>query len=294
MNTNLENNSNNDDEIEMHNVHNKKNRLINKDFINKILKRFGITETVNDLDIWQRAFVHKSYCIHRKKTFKNEDFTVPVDGNTYIPLQEKSCESLEWLGDGIIQSITAQYLFGRYPEQNEGFLTKTRSKLVRTDGLSRFSRYLKFQKYIVMSKYMDNQGNGRENPKVLEDIFESFMGAMSLDLGKTYTDGYRICHNFMVQIYERVIDFAELIQKDDNYKDQLMRYCHQTFNGENPKYINSKIDSNGKERTYTEIIRDIGGTNKIVGKGVARSRKEAQQEAAKKALKFYGVVTRVL
>jgi ribonuclease-3 len=290
MKTNSENNSNSDDDIEMHNVHNKKNRLINKDFINKILKRFGIKATVNNLDIWQRAFVHKSYCMHRRKKFKNEDFSVPVDGFKYIPLQEKSCESLEWLGDGVIQSITAQYLFSRYPEQNEGFLTKTRSKLVRTEGLARFSRYLKFQKHIMISKYMDEQGNGRENPKILEDIFEAFIGAMSLDLGNNHAEGYSVCHEFIVKIYERVIDFAELIQKDDNYKDQLMRYCHQQFNGNNPKYINSKIDSEGKERTYTEIIKDIGGTNKIVGKGVARSRKEAQQEAAKKALKYYKVI----
>ena len=137
---------------------------------------------------------------------------------------------------------------------------------------------------------MDEQGNGRENPKILEDIFEAFIGAMSLDLGNNHAEGYSVCHEFIVKIYERVIDFAELIQKDDNYKDQLMRYCHQQFNGDNPKYINSKIDSEGKERTYTEIIKDIGGTNKIVGKGVARSRKEAQQEAAKKALKYYKVI----
>ena len=278
-----------DSEI-IYNVHNKNNKLVTKSFINKILSNFGIKKKVRNLDIWRRAFIHKSYCVHRKKVFKNEAFDFPVDGYEYIPLQEKSCETLEWLGDGIIQSVTAQYLWKRFPDQNEGFLTKTRSKLVRTETLARFSRYLKLKKYILLSQYMENICNARDNPKSLEDAFEALIGAMSEDLGDTPAQSYKICYKFIVTIIERVIDFTELIQKDDNYKDQLMRFYHQKFNGVNPTYENLLVDASKKIKIYTEVVRHLEDRSIIIGKGTARSKKEAQQIAAKAALRYHKVL----
>tara|TARA_B110000858_G_scaffold194343_1_gene248573 strand:- start:943 stop:1785 length:843 start_codon:yes stop_codon:yes gene_type:complete len=278
-----------DSEI-IYNVHNKNNKLVTKSFINKILSNFGIKKKVRNLDIWRRAFIHKSYCTHRKKVFKNEAFDVPADGYEYIPLQKKSCETLEWLGDGIIQSITAQYLWKRYPDQNEGFLTKTRSKLVRTETLARFSRYLKLKKYILLSQYMENICNARDNPKSLEDAFEAFIGAMSEDLGDSPSQSYKICYKFFVTIIERVIDFGVLIMKDENYKDQLMRFYHQKFNGTNPTYESLLIDSSKKIKIYTEVVRHLDNRSIIIGKGTARSKKEAQQSAAKAALKYHKVL----
>lgn len=274
------------DEV-IYNVHNKNNKLLEKKFINDILKRFGFKHRVKDLDIWQRAFVHKSYSTNRKKKFKNEDFSLPDDGFSYIPLQEKSSECLEWLGDGIIQSVTAQYLWKRYPRQDEGFLTKTRSKLVRTDALARLARYLKLQQFILLSTYMEEESNGRDNPKVLEDAFEAFIGAMVEDVGRDEFDGYKVCYEFIIKIFERVIDFSELIKRDDNYKDKLMRYCHQRFKGLNPSYENIDITLDGRNKIYTEIVRDIEDSDNVIGKASGRSKKEAQQAAAKMALEYY-------
>tara|TARA_B100000674_G_scaffold470063_1_gene457508 strand:- start:309 stop:1163 length:855 start_codon:yes stop_codon:yes gene_type:complete len=271
----------------IYNVHNRNNKLLDKKFINNILKNFGVKYTVKNLKIWQKAFVHKSYSINRKKKFKNEDFSLPDDGYGYIPLQKESSECLEWLGDGIIQSVTAQYLWKRYPNQDEGFLTKTRSKLVRTDALARLARYLKLQNYVLLSTYMEEESNGRDNPKVLEDAFEAFIGAMVEDLGKDEFEGYKICYQFIIKLFERVIDFAELIKRDNNYKDKLMRYCHQRFKGMNPQYENIDITLDGKNKIYTEIVRDIENRDNIIGKASARSKKEAQQQAAKMALEYY-------
>ena len=78
----------------IYNVHNKNNKLVTKSFINKILSNFGIKKKVRNLDIWRRAFIHKSYCIHRKKVFKNEAFDIPTDGYEYIPLQENLVKPL--------------------------------------------------------------------------------------------------------------------------------------------------------------------------------------------------------
>lgn len=271
----------------IYNVHNRNNKLLDKKFINNILKNFGVKYTIKNLKIWQKAFVHKSYSINRKKKFKNEDFSLPDDGYGYIPLQKESSECLEWLGDGIIQSVTAQYLWKRYPNQDEGFLTKTRSKLVRTDALARLARYLKLQNYVLLSTYMEEESNGRDNPKVLEDAFEAFIGAMVEDLGKDEFEGYKICYEFIIKLFERVIDFAELIKRDNNYKDKLMRYCHQRFKGINPQYENIDITLDGKNKIYTEIVRDIENKDNIIGKASARSKKEAQQQAAKMALEYY-------
>ena len=271
----------------IYNVHNRNNKLLDKKFINNILKNFGVKYTVKNLKIWQKAFVHKSYSINRKKKFKNEDFSLPDDGYAYIPLQKESSECLEWLGDGIIQSVTAQYLWKRYPNQDEGFLTKTRSKLVRTDALARLARYLKLQNNVLLSTYMEEESNGRDNPKVLEDAFEAFIGAMVEDLGKDEFEGYKICYQFIIKLFERVIDFAELIKRDNNYKDKLMRYCHQRFKGINPQYENIDITLDGKNKIYTEIVRDIENRDNIIGKASARSKKEAQQQAAKMALEYY-------
>ena len=271
----------------IYNVHNRNNKLLDKKFINNILKNFGVKYTVKNLKIWQKAFVHKSYSINRKKKFKNEDFSLPDDGYAYIPLQKESSECLEWLGDGIIQSVTAQYLWKRYPNQDEGFLTKTRSKLVRTDALARLARYLKLQNNVLLSTYMEEESNGRDNPKVLEDAFEAFIGAMVEDLGKDEFEGYKICYQFIIKLFERVIDFAELIKRDHNYQDKLMRYCHQRFKGINPQYENIDITLDGKNKIYTEIVRDIENRDNIIGKASARSKKEAQQQAAKMALEYY-------
>jgi ribonuclease-3 len=212
---------------------------------------------------------------------------LPDDGYGYIPLQKESSECLEWLGDGIIQSVTAQYLWKRYPRQDEGFLTKTRSKLVRTDALAKLARYLKLQQHVLLSTYMEEESNGRDNPKVLEDAFEAFIGAMVEDLGKDEFEGYKICYQFIIRLFEKVIDFAEVIKRDNNYKDKLMRYCHQRFKGINPQYENIDITLDGKNKIYTEIVRDIEDRDNIIGKASARSKKEAQQQAARMALEYY-------
>lgn len=271
----------------IYNVHNRNNKLLNKKFITDILRRHGIKNEIKNLKIWQKAFVHKSYSVNRKKKFKNEDFSLPDDGYGYIPLQKESSECLEWLGDGIIQSVTAQYLWKRYPRQDEGFLTKTRSKLVRTDALAKLARYLKLQQHVLLSTYMEEESNGRDNPKVLEDAFEAFIGAMVEDLGKDEFEGYKICYQFIIRLFEKVIDFAEVIKRDNNYKDKLMRYCHQRFKGINPQYENIDITLDGKNKIYTEIVRDIEDRDNIIGKASARSKKEAQQQAARMALEYY-------
>ena len=236
----------NDSDKKVYYLYNASNIYIDNEIINNILKAHNINQTINNLKIWQKAFVHKSYSKNtkRKKNEKyldyNSDENELLEG--IIPLQEESNETLEWLGDSILQSIVAVYLYKRFPDQDEGFLTKMRSKLVKTESLAKLSAYLGLESYIIMSQHVEVNCNGRKNSRILEDTFEAFIGAMFLDLGcENNSVGYDICSRFIITIIENAIDITELILHDDNYKDQLMRYCQKMFNGYFPKYIHQPI-----------------------------------------------------
>ena len=281
-------------------VYNENNFYITKEIIHLILRSVNINYTINNVEVWQQAFIHKSYC--KNTDFKkNEKFFGSIDMidinsseyNGYIPLQEDSNEVLEWLGDAIIQSVVGMYLFKRYKDQREGFLTKIRSKLVKTETLSKLALHLNFDKYLILSKHIEIICNGRKNARILEDCFEAFIGAMMTDLGsKSETEGFAICSQFIINLIENKIDITELILNDDNYKDQLMRYYQKSFNGKFPKYEQKMIVVSTNEtgvtnRKFHMFVRDVD--NNIIGEGIAKSKKEAEQKAAKAALMYFGI-----
>jgi ribonuclease-3 len=211
-----------------------------------------------------------------------------------LPLQNDSNEVLEWLGDGIIQSVVAIYLFKRYKEQREGFLTKIRSKLVKTDSLAKLATYLNFDKFLIMSKHIEIVCYGRKNSRILEDCFEAFIGSMMIDFGnKDESEGFKICSQFIINLIEQNIDMTELILNDDNFKDQLMRYYQKKYGGTYlPKYeqktiIMSTNDNGIQNKKFHMIVKD--NENNIIGEGIAKSKKEAEQKAAKAALMYFGI-----
>lgn len=291
------NNINNETEKKIYYLYNASNIYINNNIINNILSSNNINVQINNINTWQKAFVHKSYSKNTKR--KKEDKYIYDDINNelpddIIPLQNESNETLEWLGDSIIQSVIGVYLFKRFPLENEGFLTKMRSKLVKTETLSKLSSYLGFKKYIIMSQHIEINCNGRNNSRILEDTFEAFIGAMFLDLGnKNNSLGYEICSKFIINIIEKTIDITNLILNDDNYKDQLMRYCQKMFNGYFPIYKQETIklienDNGTVIKKFKMNVYDYN--NLIIGTGTAKSKKEAEQKAAKNALNKYGLI----
>ena len=225
-------------------VYNENNFYITKEIIQSILQKGNIHKEINDIQLWQQAFIHKSYC--KNNDFKkNEKFYGNIDAislnddkhKNIMPLQDDSNEVLEWLGDGIIQSVSAIYLYKRYNKQREGFLTKIRSKLVKTESLAKLALSLNFDKYLILSKHIEIICNGRKNARILEDSFEAFIGAMFNYFGlKNESEGFNICSTFIINTMEQNIDITDLIMNDDNYKDQLMRYYQKTYGGIFPKY----------------------------------------------------------
>ena len=287
------------------NLHNPANKYITHDDLKDIFQKANILEKFSEksiniynfrLDSFQKAFTHISYTDKRqKKQGKNvvETEAEDIDVNMCLPIQTGSGETLEWLGDSIIQSVVAIYLWKRCPGQDEGFYTKTRSKLVKTITLGKFGEYLEFDRHLLISKHLEDFNNGRKNPKHLEDCFEAFVGALYNETEKHFK--YELVTDFIINIIERVIDMPMLIMYDDNFKDILMRYYQKMFNGKFPTYTEICVEeiSQGesenapKKKIFTIAVNDAEGEE--LTQGTAKSKKEAQQIAAKEACKLYGL-----
>ena len=268
--------------------YNYKNILINKSDIISIFKKVGLTSSPLDIKIYQNAFIHKSYIKRRK--YKNDSIECPKNCLELFP---NSNERLEFLGDSIIDSVVVSYLYRRYPDADEGFLTKLKTRLVRTDALASFSNYFDLGQFLIISKHVEEKCNGRENPRILEDLFECFIGAIYLDfskytndsldkLGLLYPIGYAVCESFLVKLLENRVDFESLVLNDENYKDILLRYFQQQY-GEPPKYIEIKSDGPAHQRHFTMGVLDKAGN--IIGKATEKSKKKAEQAASKEALR---------
>ena len=279
--------------------YNKKNILITKKNIEILLKKHGINKKINNIDVYRTAFVHKSYVKNNiiktaadridfekkhQKRQKESDIeyiyysSEYLKENNLIDLQTESYERLEFYGDTEIQRIITGYIWRRFESENEGFMTRLRSKLVRTTMLSQFSRYLELYKYVLITDYCERE-NFRSNPKILEDIFEAFIGAISLDIG------YKAAETLVINVIQKRVNFTELIYTDDNYKDKLMRYYQKYYDGYTPKYIVVKTEGELPDVIYTMGVLDIDGN--IVGEGTDTSKKQASQIAAKVALEKY-------
>lgn len=282
-------------------VYNESNIYITKQNIQNMLKRGGIEDEISEssLSQWQKAFVHNSYCENNDDLYKNEKFygvlneEDRIKNPNILPLQPDSSESYEWLGDGILQAVMAHYLYNRYNDQQEGFLTKLRSKMVKTETLSKLALALRFDKFVIISKHIEIICRGRKNNTILEDAFEGFIGAMMCEFGKDdKARGFDKCYTFIVNMMEKYIDITQMIIHDDNYKDQLMRYFHKNFGGKLPRYelkdtINIKGDNNVVTRRFHMVIYDLDG--KLIGSGIQKSKRDAEQQAAREALKQYGI-----
>lgn len=216
---------------------------INKSMIEELI---GTKPT--KLDLYQKAFTHKS------ALKEHEELT-------------GSFETLEFIGDSVLGFVITKYLYDRYEEKQEGFLTKARTQLVRGETLAAIANKLGLHTHVLMDeKGMRNGWNN--NPKILEDVFEALIGAIYMDLGLLHAK------QFVLSIYEnpQLVDMKS-IMVDNNYKDHLMRYT-QSNNLPLPDYrVTSQVDG-----VFTV---DVFVDNVFLGRGFAKSKKRAEQNAAK-------------
>lgn len=250
---------------------NDKNIYLTPAILKEIYQRVGITDyRLTDISNYQQAFIHKSYV-----TRASEELEIELQAN----------EVLEFEGDGILGGYVARYLIERYPNEQEGFLTVIRSRLVETRSLARFAKYLGFDKYLIISKLVEEQ-KGRESPKLLENLFESFIGAIYRDNGGFQHDPWSLWlpHLFIRKTMETTVNFGELIQKDENYKAKLMQLFHQHFKGQHPVYRLIKREGPTNNAIFTCGVVHPTNPEIIIAQAEGRSKVQAEQQAAKLAL----------
>jgi len=282
-----------ENEIIKLNPFNLKNKLITKEEVIRILKEYDIEEEIHNLEYYQRAFIHKSYIKKENK----DDVELEEKPEDCLDLQETSNERLEYLGDAILSATVASYLYERFPNEEEGFMTRIRTKLVNGEMLGSLADKMDLNEHLVISRHVEEKCNGRNSVKILEDIFESFIGAIYLDFNETEVEhprldfysglGFQICQVFIISIIEKFVDFSDLILNDYNYKDQLMRYFQQKFK-HTPKYKEILIEGPPNNRSFTMCV--MKNDNTVLAYGKEKSKKKAEQLASKNALINMGLI----
>ena len=231
---------------------NPSNRCITREDINKITG-------FNPINVfyYQKAFIHKSVM-------------------RFITDQRlsSSYERYEFLGDSVLNLIIATFIFTKYPEKEEGYLTRIRTKLVNGKTLAFLARKINLDKFLIISKNVESI-NGRNNDRILEDIFEAFLCSINMDLG------YKYAENFVLRIIDEFIDFKTL-EEDNNYKDILLRKCQQSLQI-NPEYELISTAGPAHKKIFTSIVVING---KKYSTGTGNTKKESEQIASKNTLEI--------
>ena len=188
----------------------------------------------------------------------------------------QSYERYEYMGDAVINFVVAKYLYDRFPEADEGFLTRVRTKLVSGKFLSHLSERLGLQHLVTMNRKAIQQG-WYSNPRIMEDVFESLVGCLYLDLG------LMPARNFVLSMIERHATFDDLL-KDTNYKDALMRYA-QARGLALPEYRVLNDPQVTRQPLFYVVVVLNGAA---YGHGIGESKKTAEQQAAEVTLRHLG------
>ncbi len=231
---------------------NEMNKPITREDINKITG-------FNPINVlyYQKAFIHKSV------------LRFLIDENI-----NSSYERYEFLGDSVLNLIVAKFIFNKYPDKEEGYLTRIRTKLVNGKTLAFLAKKINLNQFLIISKNVENI-NGRNNDRILEDIFEAFLCSIHTDLG------YKYVENFVMRLVNEHIDFTT-IEEDNNYKDILLRKCQQSLQI-NPEYELISTTGPAHKKNFTSIVI-INGNKYATGTGTTK--KESEQMASKNTLEI--------
>ena len=220
-------------------------------------KRIGIN--FKNQNLLTQAFVHRSYI--------NENKNSGLDHN----------ERLEFLGDAVLELVITDFLYSNYPDEDEGALTAYRSALVNADTCADIAKKLDFNNYLLLSKG-ESKDIGRARQYILANALEALIGSIYLD------QGYDVCKNFIVSHFIPLID--SIISKGSFIDAKsLFQEKAQEFDGVTPAY--KTIRESGPDHGKIFTVGVFLG-KEIVAEGSGKSKQDAEQEAAREALKVRG------
>ena len=248
-----------DDEHLVFDPFNERNTEITLSEVQSILTKYGVPGKVHNLNLYKRAFIHKSYVKRPQLENQSNNIEIVDKPDNCMPLKTKSNERLEFLGDGVLECITKYYLYRRFPKENEGFMTEKKIALVKNEHIGKLAYEMGLNKWYIISKHAEEKKT-RTNLKKLGCLFESFLGALFLDFNKIniHDDdkwfdnvfvtgpGFQIAQIFVESILEKHVNWMKLIEEDDNYKNILQVKIQKEFKT-TPTYL---IINNDDETGY--------------------------------------------
>jgi len=217
------------------------------DNYSQLEKRLGYV--FEDKELIVEALTHKSH----KKSYNNE--------------------RLEFLGDAVLDLIVGEFLFLKFPDEAEGVLSKIRASLVNESGFTKLALQIDLGKYIYLS-LAEESNNGRDKPSLLSNAFEAVIGAIYLEAGLL------VCQDITIKLLKETYPKIDLDTLSKDYKTALQELTQATY-GVTPLY--TMLGSSGPDHKK-EFEIEVSINEKHIAKAKGKSKKEAQQRAAKIAL----------
>lgn len=217
------------------------------DEIAKLQEVLGVK--FNNIELVKTALIHKSWAVEHKLQIDNE--------------------RLEFLGDSVLAVVISDYLYNTFIEKDEGSLSKLKSVLVSKSQLAKWGKQLGLGKFVLISKAEENSG-GRKKDTIIAGTFEALLGAMYLD------SGIEKCKEFL---YNKFLSNLKNIEIED-YKSLLQELVQKKLQTL-PEYIIVKEIGPDHDKEFDCVVKING---KPIGQGKGKTKKQAQQNAAKEAL----------
>ena len=226
----------------------------------------AIGYTFNNKELLSEALTHSSY--------SNE-----------LKAKKQACpcnERLEFLGDSVLSCVVSEYLFARFPDTPEGELSTMRAALVQSQALASYSRSLGVGDFLYLGKG-EEKNNGRERQSTLENAFEAIVAAIYLDAGAR---GFDVVKGFVLPIIEAKLSDDNFVLNHTDAKTELQQLIQQV-EGDFLEY--KTVDEQGPDHDKLFTVVAMLNSN-VIGKGVGHSKREAEQSAAREALRLFGKI----
>jgi ribonuclease III len=229
----------------------------------------------NALDVSRKAVeeaIGYSFCDNERfveaithKSFSNEQ--ILIDSSPHN-------ERLEFLGDAVLELIVSEYIFKHFPELAEGQLTRIRAEVVNERSLAEIGRSLGLGEYLLLGKG-EEQSGGRQKRSLVADAFEALLGAVFSD------GGFEKTRTVVLPLFLDIIHQAASRKEGIDFKTRLQEWLQARKQGI-PVYKLISAEGPDHKKTFTSQV-SCGG--KILGEGRGKTKKAAEQEAARQALK---------
>jgi ribonuclease III len=225
--------------------------LDKREFSSRLKKILGFKP--GNLKLYEIAFIHRS-----------ATFTMP-DG------KKVNNERLEYLGDAVLDAILSDYLFEKFPDASEGFMTKIRSRIVNREVLNQLAVSMGINQILI-----SNVSSGHPTRNLYGDALEALIGSIFLDKGFKKTQ-----KTFITKVLNRYLDLNVIVNTDTDYKSMVFEWVQKNKSSLKFTY-NEEYDFNLKKSVFSTILII---DKEEMGEGQGASKKEAEQEASSQALK---------